>query len=127
VTGTAQGTIVGTLQYMAPEQVQGAPADARTDIFALGSILHEMAQGATRYSAWPGTDVPLAGPDDEDDETDEPDDQRDDTARDDDGHRSTVEEPTPNRVDMPFQRAPTKKGGARNPDRRPYAFLCFER
>ena len=35
-TATAQGTIIGTLQYMAPEQVQGQPADARTDIFAPG-------------------------------------------------------------------------------------------
>src|SRR4029450_11642494 len=37
-TATAQGTIIGTLQYMAPEQVQGQPADARTDIFALAPI-----------------------------------------------------------------------------------------
>ena len=38
-TATAQGTIIGTLQYMAPEQVQGQPADVRTDIFALGAVL----------------------------------------------------------------------------------------
>jgi eukaryotic-like serine/threonine-protein kinase len=50
-TGTAQGTIIGTLQYMAPEQVQGAPADARTDIFAFGSILHEMATGRRAFEA----------------------------------------------------------------------------
>ncbi len=50
-TGTAQGTIIGTLQYMAPEQVQGAPADARSDIFALGSILHEMATGRRAFEA----------------------------------------------------------------------------
>ena len=48
-TGTAQGTIIGTLQYMAPEQVQGGPADARTDIFALGSLLHEMATGRRAF------------------------------------------------------------------------------
>ena len=39
---TAQGTIVGTFQYMAPEQLEGKEADARTDIFAFGSTLYEM-------------------------------------------------------------------------------------
>jgi serine/threonine protein kinase len=50
-TATAQGTIIGTLQYMAPEQVQGQPADARTDIFALGTLLHEMATGRKAFEA----------------------------------------------------------------------------
>ena len=39
---TAQGSIVGTLQYMAPEQIEGQEADARTDIFAFGVLLYEM-------------------------------------------------------------------------------------
>ena len=50
-TATAQGTIIGTLQYMAPEQVQGQPADVRTDIFALGALLHEMATGRRAFEA----------------------------------------------------------------------------
>ncbi len=39
---TAQGTILGTLQYMAPEQIEGQDADTRTDIFAFGCLLYEM-------------------------------------------------------------------------------------
>ena len=47
---TAPGAIVGTLQYMAPEQLEGKDADARTDIFALGATLYEMATGRRAFS-----------------------------------------------------------------------------
>ena len=47
---TAQGTVVGTFQYMSPEQVEGKEADARSDIFALGAVLYEMASGKRAFA-----------------------------------------------------------------------------
>ena len=48
---TSQGTILGTPQYMAPEQLEGKEADGRTDIFAFGSILYEMVAGRKAFDA----------------------------------------------------------------------------
>lgn len=46
---TEEGSIVGTLQYMAPEQLQGKPTDARSDIFAFGCVLYEILTGKRAF------------------------------------------------------------------------------
>ncbi len=46
---TTEGTIVGTIQYMSPEQLEGKEADKRSDIFALGSVLYEMVTGKRAF------------------------------------------------------------------------------
>jgi serine/threonine protein kinase/Tol biopolymer transport system component len=46
---TAQGTILGTLQYMSPEQLDGSEADSRSDIFAFGALVYEMVTGRKAF------------------------------------------------------------------------------
>ena len=58
-TITAQGTILGTFQYMAPEQLEGHEADARSDIFAFGCVLFEMVTGRKAFQG--RTQVSLIG------------------------------------------------------------------
>ncbi len=48
---TAEGTIAGTLQYMAPEQLHGKETDARSDIFSFGALLYEMISGRAAFAA----------------------------------------------------------------------------
>ena len=57
---TAEGVVVGTFQYMAPEQVEGREADTRSDIFALGAVLYEMVTGKRAFDGKTTTAVMAA-------------------------------------------------------------------
>jgi eukaryotic-like serine/threonine-protein kinase len=57
---TAEGMVVGTFQYMAPEQVEGKEADARSDIFALGAVLYEMLTGKRAFEGKTATSAMAA-------------------------------------------------------------------
>ena len=54
---TEPGMVLGTMGYMAPEQVRGRPADARSDLFAFGAVLYEMLAGKKAFSGDSGADV----------------------------------------------------------------------
>ena len=57
---TKEGAIVGTLRYMAPETLRGQPADARTDLWALGAVLYEMVIGCPPFDGRTGYEISSA-------------------------------------------------------------------
>ncbi len=57
---TTPGTIVGTVHYMAPEQLEGLPTDARTDLFAFGCVLYEMVSGTKAFEGRTGASLMTA-------------------------------------------------------------------
>ena len=58
--GTEAGTLLGTIGYMSPEQIRGQPADARSDIFSLGCVLHEMISGRRAFAGETGAETMTA-------------------------------------------------------------------
>jgi serine/threonine protein kinase/tetratricopeptide (TPR) repeat protein len=57
---TTAGTVLGTVGYMSPEQVRGQPADARSDLFALGCVLYELVSGAAPFARGTAADTMAA-------------------------------------------------------------------
>jgi serine/threonine protein kinase/TolB-like protein len=57
---TTPGTIVGTMHYMAPEQLEGLPTDGRTDVFAFGCVLYEMLSGKKAFERRSGASLMTA-------------------------------------------------------------------
>ncbi len=57
LAATATGEVMGTMPYMAPEQIRGETADARSDLFALGILLHEIATGRRPFTGETSVDV----------------------------------------------------------------------
>ena len=57
---TTTGAILGTPAYMAPEQLQGRPVDARADLFALGAVMHEMLTGRRAFDGTSSAEVAVA-------------------------------------------------------------------
>ncbi len=60
VTRTLDGTVVGTAAYMSPEQAEGKPLDARSDIFSFGAVLYEMLSGTRAFAGQTSAQVVTA-------------------------------------------------------------------